>query len=182
MKSEWRITLSIVQLLLLASVSRPSQYQIKHNPPKSTGGDCISTATMNASAPEHEGTKEIKVRGIVKGIEFKRTVGMHIFMQTGQGIMDADLGNGAAEIPRNFGVALNDAVEVIGVMRKIGERDVLVASILTTSKQVFILRNDRGILRTRSSDVKIERKRAHPQRSTPRYSPSTISPQGESNA
>ena len=154
MKPQLRITLPITLLLLLASVS-----------------------PMNASV-----SSEIKVRGTVKGIETTGTIGMHILLRTAQGAVEADLGYEPAETPRNIDFSLNDTVEVIGVMRKTGERDVLLARILTTSNQVFILRNERGIPRSRISGTETQRKRVHPQQSTPRYLPPTAGPQSESYA
>jgi hypothetical protein len=91
---------------------------------------------------------EIKIQGTIEKIDTTGTIvpmGTHILIQTPQGVIDAQLGFGAAAKPSRLGIAEGQSVTVVGMMESIGNGQVLLARLLTTSDHIFVLRNEHGI-------------------------------------
>lgn len=93
-------------------------------------------------------TKEVKIEGVIEKIDATSAnspMGTHILVQTPQGEVDAHLGFGAAARPTRLGIEEGQTVTVLGMMKNVGETQVLLARLLTTPSHIFVLRNERGI-------------------------------------
>jgi DNA/RNA endonuclease YhcR with UshA esterase domain len=104
-------------------------------------------AAQSAAVP-YDIAKEVKVQGTVQKLETSDgtgPIGTHILIQTSSGVVDAHLGFSSAVTPAKLGVAEGQNVTVIGMMQDVGGNSVLLARVLTTSSQVFVLRSERGI-------------------------------------
>lgn len=102
----------------------------------------------NLSAPIYDIAKEIKAQGTVTKIENVVSggpLGIHIHIQTQQGVVDAHLGASSVARAEALGLSAGQSVAVTGMMATIGGNPVLLARILATSSHIFILRNEQGM-------------------------------------
>jgi hypothetical protein len=106
----------------------------------------VPSAT-SASVP-YDLSKEIKIQGTIQTIETAGAngpAGMHILVQTSQGVVDAQLGFGSAVAAGNLGVSEGQSVTVVGMMQTLDGNSVMLARVLTTPSRVFVLRTEHGI-------------------------------------
>jgi hypothetical protein len=107
-----------------------------------------TSARTNTMLPVYDVTKEVKIAGTIQKIDGFGTsgpIGTHILLETSAGVVDAHLGFGAASSPKYLGIAPGQNVTVTGMMETIGTTNVLMARILTTPRQIFVLRNEHGV-------------------------------------
>jgi hypothetical protein len=106
-----------------------------------------SSPKANTMLPAYDLTKEVKIQGTIQEIvtETDALGGTHIQVQTAGGIMDVQLGFGAASKPANLGIVPGQNVSVIGMVHTAGSSSVLLARVLTTPSHIFVLRNEHGI-------------------------------------
>jgi hypothetical protein len=107
-----------------------------------------SSAQAKTVKASYDLTKEVKIEGVIEKIDATGTtvpMGTHIQVQTPQGVVDAQLGFGAAAKPTRLGIAEGQSVTVVGMMESVGSNQVLLARLLTTPNRIFVLRNEHGI-------------------------------------
>jgi hypothetical protein len=108
----------------------------------------VHTPTTGCSLAVYDVSQEIEVRGTVARIEMGGTRGRirtQVLIESAQGVVNVQLGDGATADPRYFGISTGQPVQVTGMMKKVGPSAVLLARILTTRDRIFLLRNECGI-------------------------------------
>jgi hypothetical protein len=112
-----------------------------------TAATAAADVRTNTALPAYDVTKEVKVQGTIQKIDSSGTnglIGTQIMIQTASGVVDAHLGYGPAKAS-SLGISEGQSVTVVGMMQSVGNSNVLLARILTTSSHVFVLRNEHGI-------------------------------------
>jgi|HubBroStandDraft_6_1064221.scaffolds.fasta_scaffold00680_12 hypothetical protein len=107
-----------------------------------------SSTQAKAVKTGYDLAKEVKIEGVIEKIDATESsvpMGTHIQVQTPQGLVDAHLGFGAAAKPGRLGISEGQTVTVVGMMESVGNNEVLLARLLTTPNQIFVLRNEHGI-------------------------------------
>jgi len=93
--------------------------------------------------------EEITVRGVVSSVLIRpapgMTAGSHLMVTTVSGTVDASLGRWGLQGSGALSVVLGQAVEVIGVMKTLKGREVLVVRTVKVGDKVFVIRNQYGI-------------------------------------
>lgn len=94
-------------------------------------------------------SEEVTVRGSVTGVLTKAAKGMmngsHLLLATPSGSLDVSLGAYGLIGEDALAVKLGEQVEVIGVMKTLNTRSVLMARTVTAGDRVYPIRNQHGI-------------------------------------
>lgn len=107
------------------------------------------TAAPNKSfRPAYDASREVTVRGNVKGISVHGKVpsGAHLLITTSQGLIDAHLGSFALRGSQPLSLRPGEQVSVVGVMTSIGGSQILLARTVSTGTKTFVIRNQHGAL------------------------------------
>jgi hypothetical protein len=100
-------------------------------------------------APNYDVSKEITLEGTVQNLVKKPAPGMipgaHLIVSTGQGTVDAHIGNHVLADPAaSFGSG--QAVKLVGVMMEVNHQSVFIVRTIQTEKRTIVVRNDHGFL------------------------------------
>lgn len=113
-----------------------------------TGATPAADVRTNTMLPSYDVTKEVKIQGTIQKIDtsgMNGLIGTQILIETASGVVDAHLGYGPASKASYLGISQGQTVTIVGMMQSVGNTNVLLARILTTSSRVFVLRNEHGI-------------------------------------
>jgi hypothetical protein len=108
----------------------------------------VHTLTTRCSLAAYDLTKEIKVRGTIAKIEVGGTrsrIRTQVLIQSTRGIVNVQLGYGPAVNLGYLGISTGQAVQVTGMMEKVGSSTILLARVLTTKDRISLLRNECGM-------------------------------------
>jgi len=98
----------------------------------------------------YDASKEVTLSGTVSNVITKPEPGMimgaHLVFATGSGPVDASLGGFALRGKDALSVSAGQQVAVTGVMKTIKNRQVFLARTVKVNGQVFMVRNEHGIL------------------------------------
>jgi hypothetical protein len=98
--------------------------------------------------PFYDSSKEVTLNGTVSSLIDKASpgtmIGPHLLFTTASGEVDASLGKFASQGKGALSVVPGQAVEVTGVMKTIGAKDVFVARVVKVGGRVYTLRNQHG--------------------------------------
>ncbi len=107
-------------------------------------------ATKPATHPWYDITKEVTLTGTVSSIvksptrEMKMLGGSHLIVETNSGTVDASLGTFAMRGKDALSVSTGERVQLTGVLKTVGERQVLITRIVLAKGHVFQIRNEHG--------------------------------------
>jgi hypothetical protein len=94
-------------------------------------------------------TQEVTLKGTVSGVLVKAFAGMimgsHLLLETASGPVDASLGRFGLQGKGALSVAAGEEVEVTGVMKTLGDKQVFVTRTVKAGGQVYTMRNEHGI-------------------------------------
>jgi hypothetical protein len=105
------------------------------------------------AAPEtqkfYDITKEVTLKGTVSSVLVKASTGMimgsHLLLETASGPVDASLGRFGLLGKGALSVAAGEEVEVAGVMKALGDKEVFVTRTVKVGSRVYTMRNLHGI-------------------------------------
>ena len=112
---------------------------------QNTSPQAASTSIVHAYDAANEITIQGKVVRVVDAQAPNNISGMHLFVTTAQGTIDAHLGPSASWKAQNLTLTPGDAVELTGVMTDFEGKSVLLARTLKTGSRIAVLRNEHGI-------------------------------------
>jgi hypothetical protein len=130
------IRLSALALMSLITSVLPSQVQSR-------------TIEMGSGEPYYDAAKEITIKATVARVLNDPSPGMiigsHLLLETPSGPLDASLGKWGLEGRGALSVATGDRVEVVGVMKTLRDKEVLVVRFVKMGSQIYTMRNRHGI-------------------------------------
>lgn len=115
---------------------------------------------QNTLLPQYDLSKEIKAQGTIEKIDNSgdtAPLGTHLQVETAKGAVDVHLGMLNLASRKALGLSQGESVTITGMMEDLGGNSVLLARILQTSSNIFVLRSRTGLpvrslmLRGRSS-------------------------------
>jgi hypothetical protein len=108
-----------------------------------------SEGTENSSAIEaYDMSREVKIQGTIREVVNSgesAPLGMHLLIDTPQGVIDAHIGALNSASQKLLGLAAGQTVELTGMIESENGNSVMLARLLTTPTRVVILRNENGI-------------------------------------
>jgi hypothetical protein len=110
------------------------------------------TATAEArptTEPFYDVTREVTLKGTVSSLVTRHSPGMipgpYLFLETPSGEVAANLGRFALRGNGALSVAVGDQVEVTGMMKTLGGKQVFVVRSVKAGEQIYLMRNQYGI-------------------------------------
>ncbi len=113
------------------------------------GSGPASAQVVAQAHPFYEVDREVAVQGTVSHVLAKPGAGMifgsHLLLQTASGELDASLGRWALQGKGAVPVMAGESVELIGVMKTLMKRPVLIVRTVKLGTQVYTVRSQRGV-------------------------------------
>jgi len=109
-----------------------------------------ATPKRTVIAPRYDLSKEVTLEGTVQNLV--RTpapgtiVGAHLIVSTGQGIVDAHIGDRVIAGPNAASFASGQAVKLVGIMVQFNQQNVFIVRTIQTENRTITVRNDHGFL------------------------------------
>jgi len=101
-------------------------------------------------ASKYDVTKEVTLEGtiqnLVKNPAAGAIPGAHLIVSTGQGTVDAHIGNRVIMGPSAASFAVGQAVKLVGMMTKFNEQEVLLVRTIQTENRTITVRSEHGFL------------------------------------
>ena len=108
------------------------------------------TPKRTVIASKYDVTKEVTLEGtiqsLVKNPAAGAMPGAHLIVSTGQGTVDAHIGNHVIMGPSAESFATGQAVKLVGIMTKFNEQEVLLVRTIQTGNRTITVRNEHGFL------------------------------------
>ncbi|MGH9685422.1 MAG: hypothetical protein ACRD4S_17645 [Candidatus Acidiferrales bacterium] len=134
-----KVTLAIFAIAMLGLLPAKAQ--------NATAGTSAGEK-QNTLLPQYDLSKEIKLHGTIEKIDNSgdtAPLGTHLQIETSQGIVDAHLGMLNLASRKALGLSQGESVTITGMMENLGGNSVLLARILQTSSNIFVLRTRTGL-------------------------------------
>jgi len=126
-----------VLLVLLVSLFLPARAQT------------AATAAKSAGPLTYDITREITLGGTVTSLLPKAPTGMisgsHLLLTTSAGTIDISLGAFGLKGKGALSVDLGQHIEVVGVMKNVTDKQILLARTVKAGARVYLIRNEHGI-------------------------------------
>jgi hypothetical protein len=108
------------------------------------------TTTKTAGHPWYDMSKEVTLTGTVSSVvksptrEMKLVMGSHLMLETSSGAVDASLGKYAMRGEGALSVTTGERVQVTGIMKTVGDKQVFFARVVLANGHAYAIRNEHG--------------------------------------
>lgn len=94
-------------------------------------------------------SEEVTLNGTVSSVLMKQlpnmVAGSHLLLTTLSGLVDVSLGTFALRGKDSLSIALGQQVQVVGVMKTLKDKQVLLARAVKVGDRVYVIRNEHGV-------------------------------------